>query len=91
MQKRTYQELQPEERMKIESMKQPGSSIHATARLLRRYLPKGTDLSVYNQDEFDAIACSLNSRPRVTHAFHSPFEMFERTLATASITSAAVH
>ena len=51
----------------------------------------GTDLSIYSQDELDAIADSLNSRPRATHAFHSPFEVFERMLATASITSASVH
>jgi IS30 family transposase len=62
-----------------------------TNGLLRQYLPKGTDLSIYSQDELDAIADSLNSRPRATHAFHSPFEVFERMLATASITSASVH
>jgi IS30 family transposase len=48
---------------------------------LRQYLPKGTDLSVYSQDEFDTIADSLKSRPRATHAFHSPFEVFAETLA----------
>ncbi|MEM5372864.1 IS30 family transposase, partial [Paraburkholderia azotifigens] len=62
-----------------------------TNGLLRQYLPKGTDLSIYTQIELDAIADSLNSRPRATHAFHSPFEVFERMLATASITSASVH
>ena len=62
-----------------------------TNGLLRQYLPKGTDLSIYSQDELDAIADSLNSRPRATHAFHSPFEVFESMLATASITSASIH
>jgi IS30 family transposase len=61
-----------------------------TNGLRRQYLPKGTDLSIYNQDELDGIADSLNSRPRATHAFHSPFEVFERLLATASITSASI-
>jgi len=59
--------------------------------LLRQYLRKGTDLSVYSRDEFDAIADSLNSRPRATHAFHSPFEVFAATLATASQLSSSKH
>jgi IS30 family transposase len=59
--------------------------------LLRQYLPKGTDLSVYSQDELDAIADSLNSRPRANHAFHSPFEAFAATLASASQPQGAKH
>lgn len=62
-----------------------------TNGLLRQYLPKGIDLSIYSQDELDAIADSPNCRPRPAHAFHSPFEVFERMLATAAIISASIH
>jgi IS30 family transposase len=62
-----------------------------TNGLLRQYLPKGTDLSVYSQEDLDAIADSLNSRPRATHAFHSPFEVFASMLALASRPDTSVH
>jgi transposase, IS30 family len=62
-----------------------------TNGLLRQYLPKGTDLSIYSQDELDAIADSLNHRPRATHDFHSPLEVFAAILATASQSSTPIH
>ena len=59
--------------------------------LIRQYLPKGTDLSVFSQHELDGIADSLNSRPRATHAFHSLLEVFARTLANSHKPSTSFH
>lgn len=62
-----------------------------TNGLLRQYLPKGTDLSIYSQDELDAIADSLNHRPRATHNFHSPFEVFSKMLDNIPQNSITLH
>jgi IS30 family transposase len=51
-----------------------------TNGLLRQYLPKGTDLSVFSQDELDAIADEMNNRPRATHDWDSPIRVFAAIL-----------
>lgn len=46
-----------------------------TNGLLRQYFPKGTDLSHFTQEQLDAIAYSLNTRPRKSLGFKCPLEM----------------
>jgi IS30 family transposase len=51
-----------------------------TNRLLRQYLPDGTDLSAYSQAELNAIAFKLNTRPRKTLAFMTPIDKLAESL-----------
>ena len=44
--------------------------------LIREYLPKGTDLSQFSEDELRTIEDLLNNRPRKILGFRTPAEVF---------------
>ncbi|MGY3436807.1 MULTISPECIES: IS30 family transposase [unclassified Marinovum] len=51
-----------------------------TNGLLRQYFPKGTDLSAHGEDELNAVAHTLNSRPRKTLGWRTPAEALDDVL-----------
>jgi IS30 family transposase len=62
-----------------------------TNGLLRQYFPKGTDLSVYTQDQLDAVADQMNHRPRATHNYQSPIVVYSDFLKLLQQSPRAFH
>lgn len=62
-----------------------------TNGLLRQYMPKGSDLSIYSQDELDAIALSLNTRPRETLGWKSPLAVYTEHMARLQLQADSIH
>ena len=54
-----------------------------TNGLLRQYFPKGTDLSRWSAEEIEAVANTLNSRPRKTLGWRTPAEALNEHLLLA--------
>lgn len=48
--------------------------------LLRQYFPKGTDLSRWSAEDLEAVAHTLNSRPRKVLGWKTPAEAFDEQL-----------
>ena len=59
-----------------------------TNGLLRQYFPKGTDLTRWSAEEVQAVAVTLNGRPRKSLGWRTPAEVFTNQLQ--SITQASV-
>ena len=60
-----------------------------TNGLLRQYFPKGTDMSRYGERELDAVAATLNGRPRKTLGWKTPAEALDYLLSDAQPTGVA--
>lgn len=62
-----------------------------TNGLLRQYMPKGADLAIYSQEELDAIALSLNTRPRQTLGWKTPLAVYTEHMIRLQLQADSMH
>jgi IS30 family transposase len=60
-----------------------------TNGVLRQYFPKGTDLSRWDVADLQAIAATVNARPRKTLGWRTPAEVFTDQLSSAALAGVA--
>ncbi|WP_431521115.1 IS30 family transposase [Citricoccus muralis] len=60
-----------------------------TNGVLRQYFPKGTDLSRWSSEELEAVAYTLNNRPRKVLGWRTPSEVFSEQLESVEKTGVA--
>jgi transposase, IS30 family len=59
--------------------------------LVHQYLPKGTDLLGYTQEQLDAIADELNDRPRKGLGVRSTSAVYRELLLNSPHSSTLIH
>jgi IS30 family transposase len=59
-----------------------GGTNENTNGLLRQYFPKGTDLSRWSAEDLQAVAITLNGRPRKALTWKTPAEALDDQLAS---------
>ena len=60
-----------------------------TNGLLRQYFPKGADLSRWSSEDIDAVAATINSRPRKVLGWRTPTEALNEHLRSLQQPGAA--